>query len=601
MSIFDDKRKEKKADKTVYTKDRFQVVGFAAGAPQSAGSGGAALNVQEIDGAPSVSNVTIIRVTNGTLTDDGGGQVTLTIGAAGAPADATYITQTANGSLTNEQALSTLASGLMRVANATGVVTSITDSAGLAANISDETGSGALVFGTSPTLATPRINQINDSNGNELLIFTTTASAVNELTYANAATGNNPTITASGGDSNVGLTIVSKGTGSVNLNAPIVQTSPVRTSGVTPYTRIVTPADTTLTASNEAIGIALGGTNANPPATVTRQYATGALTLHREVFIPPVTIGFVAASTLTDAVSLEVGAPIQGTNATLTRRAHFGWNGADGSAIAIHGRNVDLGSNVVISTHDSGGQVRLVLMRDRVNFFESEGQITNTFGSGTLSFGSGNVTQRVLIDAAGLVGINKASSIGAQIHTVSGATGRVGAIVDTAASPTVDIAQFRNNASATAAFAVKQDGYFTYPGIKRLTADVVVANDATVNDVTDLSVTLRSGRTYFFKFTVFSTSGAGGARFAINGTATATSIRYSVNRIDIANVNDMSMGTALDAEFTNASTNGLITTMEGTIVCNAGGTFLLGFAQSVSNAANSTLHAGGSLLIMELQ
>lgn len=73
----------------------------------------------------------------------------------GAPSSATYITQIADSGLSAEQALSTLSTGLMRVATTTGVITSITDSAGLAANISDETGSGALVFGTSPTITTP--------------------------------------------------------------------------------------------------------------------------------------------------------------------------------------------------------------------------------------------------------------------------------------------------------------------------------------------------------------------------------------------------------------------------------------------------------------
>lgn len=75
----------------------------------------------------------------------------------GAPTDATYITQTPNGGLSAEQALSALSTGLMRVATTTGVITSINDSAGLAANISDETGSGALVFATSPALTTPNI------------------------------------------------------------------------------------------------------------------------------------------------------------------------------------------------------------------------------------------------------------------------------------------------------------------------------------------------------------------------------------------------------------------------------------------------------------
>lgn len=71
-----------------------------------------------------------------------------------APLDASFITQTANGELSGEQALSTLASGIMRVANGTGVITALTDSAGVATNISDETGSGVMVFGTSPTITT---------------------------------------------------------------------------------------------------------------------------------------------------------------------------------------------------------------------------------------------------------------------------------------------------------------------------------------------------------------------------------------------------------------------------------------------------------------
>ena len=64
---------------------------------------------------------------------------------------------------------------------------------------------------TNKTLTTPVIAQINDANGNEELKFTATASAVNELTVANAATGNNPVISATGGDTNVGITLTPKG------------------------------------------------------------------------------------------------------------------------------------------------------------------------------------------------------------------------------------------------------------------------------------------------------------------------------------------------------------------------------------------------------
>jgi len=67
---------------------------------------------------------------------------------------------------------------------------------------------------TNKTLTSPAIGtKISDTNGNELFNLTATSSAVNEVTYANAATGNNPTFTASGGDTNVGISFATKGTG----------------------------------------------------------------------------------------------------------------------------------------------------------------------------------------------------------------------------------------------------------------------------------------------------------------------------------------------------------------------------------------------------
>ena len=71
---------------------------------------------------------------------------------------------------------------------------------------------------TSPTINDPIINEINDSNGNEEIIFTATASAVNEITIANAATGNNPNITASGSDANIGINLTPKGVGEITFN-----------------------------------------------------------------------------------------------------------------------------------------------------------------------------------------------------------------------------------------------------------------------------------------------------------------------------------------------------------------------------------------------
>ena len=77
---------------------------------------------------------------------------------------------------------------------------------------------------TNKTLTAPKIGtSILDTNGNELLLLTATGSAVNELTLANAASGNAPSITASG-ETNVSLNLVSKGTGQVQINGNTAST-----------------------------------------------------------------------------------------------------------------------------------------------------------------------------------------------------------------------------------------------------------------------------------------------------------------------------------------------------------------------------------------
>ena len=58
---------------------------------------------------------------------------------------------------------------------------------------------------------------INDENGNEQIVFQTTSSAVNQLDITNAATGNAPSIQATGGDSNINLQVGPKGTGLVEV------------------------------------------------------------------------------------------------------------------------------------------------------------------------------------------------------------------------------------------------------------------------------------------------------------------------------------------------------------------------------------------------
>jgi len=73
--------------------------------------------------------------------------------------------------------------------------------------------------------STPQLGGQLDVNGNaigdgtlELLKFVETASAVNEFTITNNATGNNPILSATGDDTNIGIDLTTKGTGLIKFN-----------------------------------------------------------------------------------------------------------------------------------------------------------------------------------------------------------------------------------------------------------------------------------------------------------------------------------------------------------------------------------------------
>ena len=85
---------------------------------------------------------------------------------------------------------------------------------------------------TNKTLTSPKIGtSILDTNGLQLALLTATSSAVNEITLANAATGNNPTISATGDDSNIGISFATKGTGVIKAEDGGGSVSAVKIAG----------------------------------------------------------------------------------------------------------------------------------------------------------------------------------------------------------------------------------------------------------------------------------------------------------------------------------------------------------------------------------
>lgn len=88
------------------------------------------------------------------------------------------------------------------------------------------------------TFTAPRfadLGFIADANGNEMLVFDLVASAINEIRIGNAIATGAPFIAAQGGDTNIPLNLISKGT------------SPVQANGIAVLTRSVITLTTTAT------------------------------------------------------------------------------------------------------------------------------------------------------------------------------------------------------------------------------------------------------------------------------------------------------------------------------------------------------------------
>ena len=62
---------------------------------------------------------------------------------------------------------------------------------------------------------------IGDESGNEQIIFQTTGSAVNQFDVTNAATGSGPTLSSTGGDTNINLNLTPKGSGVVMIDGNV--------------------------------------------------------------------------------------------------------------------------------------------------------------------------------------------------------------------------------------------------------------------------------------------------------------------------------------------------------------------------------------------
>ncbi len=128
-------------------------------------------------------------------------------------------------------------------------------------------------------------------------------------------------------------------------------------------------------------------------------------------------------------------------------------------------------------------------------------------------------------------------------------------------------------------------------GLKRVSTQVDSVNN-TLGTVTGLLQWVEAGKTYHFVAHLDATLDAtGGAKYAINGGATATAISYRVRHLGaslavVSSTRQTSLGSAVNSTAALTDDDVMI---EGVITVNAAGTLLVQFAQQSANGTSSIL------------
>ena len=207
----------------------------------------------------------------------------------------------------------------------------------------------------------------------------------------------------------------------VAVIAPAYHTyTPVaNSSGVQSHFVWTAPADTGMTASTESIGV-------NWNASATRQWATGALTLQREVLIQAPTYAFVGASTLSIATTLAVsGPPIAGANATITQPWVATFGAAEAASFAYTGSAIGVfgaGAAAVVVRDTTANSEMFFTMIGATGYF-------GTITAHALNLQTSN-SNRLNISADGTTITSAASSVFTQSMGSGSGTAKVAALAN---------------------------------------------------------------------------------------------------------------------------------------------------------------------------
>ena len=260
---------------------------------------------------------------------------------------------------------------------------------------------------------------IGDENGNEQIIFQTTADAVNQFDITNAATGNAPSISATGGDTNVSMRLLPKGSGTVVLDGD------GSTGGV-----IVSDGSIDIRSGSGSVGqvkFYCEVNNAHAQTLKAQPHSAGS----SAVLTLPVATGTLVGTGDTGSVSNDM---LAGSIADSKLNAISTAGKVALSALEIDG-GTDIGANLadadlLIVDDGAGGTNRKAAMSRVATYIEGGISGDITISSGTAAIGSG-VIVNADVNASAALEFSKMENLTASRALVSDSNGDVSAATTT--------------------------------------------------------------------------------------------------------------------------------------------------------------------------